>query len=572
MHKLNRTCLLAVVSIFCAVSLAACSGETSGQSPSGQKVTEDLAAQTIFYGGAIYTGNTEQPKVEAVAISSGKIVALGDLETINAQKDNESKMVDLDGAVMFPGFVDAHAHFLGIGMRELTLNLESIGSIDELVAVVTENIRNADKNDVLYGRGWIETSWPEKRAPNRLDLDFASTDIAIILERADGHAVVVNSLALTKAGIDRNTPDPDGGRIEKDDEGNPTGVLVDNASNLVMTLVSFPDEDRKKLAYSKANQVYAEYGWTGIHNMSVRPENLGLIEGLSDNGDVGIRVYNSVDPDGLDALIENGPRSSENGKTLTRAVKLYVDGALGSRGAALTKPYSDAPSTNGLLLMTEESALTQFAKARDAGIQVNTHAIGDRGNKLLLDWYQKTLGNNPKGTDRRWRIEHSQILHVADIPRFNALGVIPSMQPSHAIGDLYFAPDRLGSDRLAGAYAWRSLIDSGSIIAGGSDAPVERGDPRIEFYAAVARKDLKGNDGPEWNPSERVSRAEALKMFTLWPAIASFQEDNLGTIEVGKSADFSVFSNDLMTVDEADILTSDVVMTVVAGEIVYLNN
>ena len=222
--------------------------------------------------------------------------------------------------------------------------------------------------------------------------------------------------------------------------------------------------------------------------------------------------------------------------------------------------------------MTEESALTQFAKARDAGIQVNTHAIGDRGNKLLLDWYQKTLGGNPENTDHRWRIEHSQILHVEDIPRFNGLGVIPSMQPSHAIGDLYFAPDRLGNDRLAGAYAWRSLIDSGSIIAGGSDAPVERGDPRIEFYAAVARKDLKGNDGPEWNPSERVSRVEALKMFTLWPAIASFQEDKLGTIEVGKSADFSVFSNDLMTVDEADILTSDVVMTVVAGEIIYQKN
>lgn len=554
------------------LSIAACDGDKKLVVDASKEEANKTEQSILFHGGTIYTGVEAEPTTEAVAISNGKIIATGSLEDLSRSLNSTVEKIDLEGAVMFPGFVDAHAHFIGIGMRELTLNLEDVASIEGLIAAVAKNIKDSDETEVIYGRGWIETNWPENRMPNRLDLDAASSDIAIILERADGHAVVANSIALKMAGIDQDTPDPDGGRIEKDENGKPNGLLIDNASNLVMTLLATPDEDRKRKAYSEANRVYAEYGWTGLHNMSVRPENLGLIESLSDSGDVDIRVYNSVDPDGLDALIENGPRSSENGKSVTRAVKLYVDGALGSRGAALTEPYSDAPSTDGLLLMTEERALAQFSKARDAEIQVNTHAIGDRGNKLLLDWYQHTLGENPHEKDHRWRIEHSQILHVEDIPRFNALGVIPSMQPSHAIGDLYFAPDRLGQDRLGGAYAWRSLIDSGSIIAGGSDAPVERGDPRIEFYAAVARKDLEGNDGPEWNPAERVTRTEALKMFTLWPAIASFQEDDLGTIEVGKNADFSVFSKDLMTIDEAEILNADVVMTVVAGQVIYKRN
>jgi predicted amidohydrolase YtcJ len=264
---------------------------------------------------------------------------------------------------------------------------------------------------------------------------------------------------------------------------------------------------------------------------------------------------------------------NNSGRIITRAVKLYVDGALGSRGAALSAPYSDQPGADGLLLMTREEAAPLFEKALRDGVQIATHAIGDRGNRLILDWYEEAFNKVPaeerKVANPRWRIEHAQILHVEDIPRFAKLGVIASMQPSHAIGDFYFAPARLGDARLDGAYAWRSLLDAGAIVAGGSDAPVERGDPLIEFYAAVARKDLEGNSGSDWRPEQKVTREEALAMFTSSAAFASFQEADLGTIEVGKKADFTVFSKDIMIVPEAEILTAKPVMTVVDGEIVW---
>jgi hypothetical protein len=317
-------------------------------------------------------------------------------------------------------------------------------------------------------------------------------------------------------------------------------------------------------------EVYAAYGWTAIHNMSVDPQDLDLIEALSDEGKIAIRIYNAVDPSGLDALAASGPRASRNQRAVTRAVKLYMDGALGSRGAALLAPYTDQPSTSGLTLMTPTEAAAYFAKAKASGVQVATHAIGDRGNRLVLDGYEAALAGAE--TSPRWRVEHAQILDRSDIPRFAKLGVIASMQPSHAIGDLFFAPARLGSGapgRLDGAYAWRQLLDSGAVIAGGADAPVERGDPAIEFYAAVARRGLDGTQTQDWRADQKVTRAEALAMFTRAPAFASFRENDLGTIDVGKRADFSVFSKDLMTVPEADILKAKAVMTVIEGEIVY---
>jgi hypothetical protein len=309
-------------------------------------------------------------------------------------------------------------------------------------------------------------------------------------------------------------------------------------------------------------------------------DDAGSIETFSDEGTIKVRVYNAmqgyfagVGPNPkVYEFIETGPRQSRNGLVTTRAIKLYMDGALGSRGALLLEPYADDPSS-GLLLADKAIYLDLMEKALRAGIQVNIHAIGDGGNRLLLDWIEQTFEAVPPiewgNPDPRWRDEHAQHINQEDIPRFAELGVIPSMQPSHAIGDLHFAPDRLGLERLAGAYAWRSLIDAGSIIAGGSDAPVERGDPRVEFYAAVARKDLSGFSAEGWHPELAVSRTEALKMFTIWPAYAAFQENDLGTIEVGKLADFTVFSGDIMTIPEAEILEVETVMTVVDGEIVY---
>ncbi|NNL88170.1 MAG: amidohydrolase, partial [Marinicaulis sp.] len=464
---------------------------------------------------------------------------------------------------------DSHAHFLGIGMRELTLNLEGTDSVAALIERIEKVVSEAEPGAVIYGRGWIETGWPEDRMPNREDLDAVAPENPVILTRADGHAMVVNSAALKAAGIDADTADPDGGRIERDADGRATGILIDRAQGLAGALLDAPGAEKKREAYAKGSDVYAAYGWTGMHNMSVDPANVAMMEEMSASGDVDIRVYNSIEASGLESMAGNGGRASNNGRIITRAVKLYLDGALGSRGALLTEPYSDQPETSGLSLMEKDDAMDLFNRAIEAGVQINTHAIGDEANKRLLDWYEEVFAANQDAGDLRWRIEHAQILHPEDIVRFAQLGVIASMQPSHAIGDLFFAPDRLGPNRLDGAYAWRSIIDAGGIIAAGSDAPVERGDPLIEFYAAVVRRGLDGTQTEDWRPGEAVTREEALKMFTAWPAYASFQENLLGTIEPGKRADFTVFSKDIMTVAEEEILTAKPMMTVVDGEIVF---
>lgn len=524
-------------------------------------------ADMIIFGGPIYTGVDNAPTAEALAVDDGKIVAVGALADILTEFGDGAQQVSLDGAALFPGFTDAHAHLLGLGQRELNLNLEGTASVAELTTRVKAALEDIPPGQALYGRGWIETGWPEQRFPMASDLDDVAPNNPVILERADGHAVVVNSAALTAAGITSETPDPEGGHIEKDGDGQPTGMLIDAAGAPVFALLSAPSAAEKARAYEAASNVYTAYGWTGLHNMSVDPANLDMIESMSDSGDIALRVYNSVDKSGLDRLIKGGPRANQNGHVITRAMKLYVDGALGSRGAALTAPYRDKPDSRGLILLPKEEAYDLMGKAQKGGVQVNTHAIGDRGNKLVLDWYEDILGEN--AADQRWRVEHAQILHLEDIPRFADMGVIASMQPSHAIGDLHFAPDRLGDERLKGGYAWQSLISSGAIIAGGSDAPVERGDPMIEFYAATARMDLNGYSAENWGASEAVSRMNALKMFTLWPAYASFQEDVLGTIEVGKRADFSVFDADIMTIPAQDIPKVKAVKTIVGGRFVY---
>ena len=556
----NPYCSAILIAYLAAASITACSRTEAPVNGPAPEVT-------VYTGGTIYTGL--DGTAEAVAVADSVILAVGARDLVVEGAGADATIIDLGGATMFPGFTDAHAHLLGVGLRELTLNLEGTPSLAALIATVAENIPQTEEGSVLFGRGWIETGWPEGRMPNRDDLDAVSNGRIVILQRADGHAMVVNSAALDAAGVTRETPDPDGGKIERDSEGRATGILIDMAMALVEPLIGDVDDAKKREAYAKSSEVYAAYGWTGMHAMSADPADIEVTETLSDDGAIKIRVYNSIDKSGIDKLAATGPRQNENGRVITRSIKAYMDGALGSRGAALSEPYSDRPDTSGLLLMNHDEAIALFEKAIAAGIQVNTHAIGDRGNKLLLDWYEEVFATHPEKTDLRWRDEHTQILHVEDIPRYAELGVIPSMQPSHAIGDLYFAPDRLGPDRLDGAYAWRALIDSGAIIAGGSDAPVERGDPLIEFYAAVARKSLDGFSNEDWRPAQAVTREEALKMFTIWPAFAAFQENELGTIEPGKRADFTVFSKDIMTVPEAEILTARPVMTVVDGEIIF---
>ena len=532
--------------------------------------------------GTIYTGDENGTIAEAVVIERNRIVYVG-TEAKAMDMAGNATQVDLSGAFMYPGFTDAHAHLLGIGQREMVLNLE--GSIS--VADVQERLRAYAKivpeGENIVGRGWIETHWPEGRFLTREDIDAVVSDRPVYLGRSDGHAATLNTAALEMLGIDENTPVPQGGEILRDENGRLTGVIIDAAKEGPESFFYSVLNERRAESYAVSSGFLTSHGWTQIHNMWDTQEALDLMETASDEGELKVRVYNSLQgfipgsgPNpSVYEFIKGGARVNQNSKVITRAIKLYMDGALGSRGALLLEPYSDA-DTKGLLLADEDIYLDIMEKALRAGIQVNIHAIGDGGNRLLLDWVEQTFEAVPLeewgNPDPRWRDEHTQIVHPDDIPRFAKLGVIPSMQASHAIGDLYFAPDRLGKDRLVGAYPWRSLIDAGSIIAGGSDAPVERGDPRIEFYAAVARKSLDGFSNEDWHPEEAVTRAEALKMFTIWPAYAAFQENDLGTIEIGKLADFTVFSADIMTIPEAEILDVEVVMTVVDGEIVYENS
>jgi predicted amidohydrolase YtcJ len=520
-------------------------------------------ADLVITGGPIYTGVAARPKAEAVAVKDGRIAYVG--AKSGAEMGPKTRVVDLKGAALFPGFTDAHAHLRGVGERELTLNLEGSKSAAEVTQRLKAWLAKVPPGRAVRGRGWIETGWPEARFLSRDDLDAVAPDRVVILQRADGHAVTANTAALKAAGIDEKTPAPAGGQILKDANGRLTGMLVDKAMGLVGRLTPPPTEADKIAAYHEAFRVETAYGWTGVHNMSVDWTDVSILEAMAKRGEAPLRVYNAIDAVQAGPLFEHGARSSPDGRITTRTIKLYMDGALGSRGAVLFQPYADAPTISGTYVTQPADMKPYLAKAKAANIQVATHAIGDKGNATVLDLYEEA-GATPA---LRWRDEHTQIVRPADIPRFAKDGVIASMQPSHAIGDLHFAAARLGEDRLKGAYAWKSLLNSGALVIGGTDAPVERGDPLIEFYAAVARKDLKGFSGPDWHPEERLTREEALKLFTSSAAYARFAEKDLGTLEVGKRADLTAFSVDLMTAPEAAIPKGHATLTVVDGKVVF---
>ena len=535
---------------------------------SGAAAAADTA-DTLYWNGPIYTADDANPKVEAVAVVKGRILFAGLRKDAEKLKGPQTRIVDLKGAAMYPGFTDSHAHLREVGERELTLNLEGLPSLAAAMQAVKDRSAAEPGSGLLFGRGWIETHWPEARFPTRQDIDAVVSDRPVVLERADGHAVVANSKALALAGITKKTPVPEGGFINKDAKGEPNGMIVDNALPLIEKLIPAPDDAYRAKAFKAAFEYETSHGWTGVHYMSVPWADVVMLESFAKKGEAPLRVYNAVEPEYYPNLKHDGAHIASDGRIITRAVKFYMDGALGSRGAALLAKYSDA-DTDGLVRMKKEDVLPIWEDALKRGIQITTHAIGDKGNRLVLDWYEEAFAAIPE-KDRltqppRWRVEHAQIVAADDIPRFAKLGVIPSMQPSHAIGDLDFAGKRLGSERLKEGYAWADLIKAGSIIPGGSDAPVEKGDPRIEFYAAVSRKALDGHSGPDWHPEEAVDRATALKMFTVWPAYASFREKELGAIKPGMRADFTVFSKDLMVVPEPEILQAQALLTVLDGK------
>src|SRR6266403_1352915 len=534
-------------------------------------------ADLIFVNGNVYTANEKQPHAQAIAVKADRIVFVGSNSEVDKFKGTQTRIIDLHGATALPGMTDAHHHLEGVGFREMTLNLEGVTNLQDFLAKVKAKVDQAKPGEWVTGRGWIETFWQPPVFPTRWDLDKVSPKNPVILQRADGHGTVVNSAALKIAGITKDTPSPFGGEISRDKQsGEPNGMLLDAAQGLVRRHVPPTSRADAERAVVLGVQRDLGLGWTQVQNPGGSYEDIDIYRKLYGEGKIKLRIYKVLSAPGKEAqrLLSEGPIIGAYGNRLTvRALKFYADGSLGSRSAALLEPYSDAPDTSGFLTFQEEDLLPVLEEALRKGIQCETHAIGDKGNRFILDEYEKALSavppNQRKIAEPRWRVEHSQIVNPLDIPRFKQLGIIPSMQASHAIGDLHFAPARLGIKRLEGAYAWNSFVKSGVIVPGGSDAQVERGEPMIEFYAAVARKDIRGFSGEGWHPEEAVSRDQALKMLTIWPAYAAFEENVRGTIEVGKLADLTVLSADIMKIPEMEILKTHCVMTVIGGEVVY---
>jgi len=560
------TTLKALGSTAIAAALLSSTPGTSQQGP----------ADLVFRNGRVYTANDQSPRAEAVALKADKIVFVGNNDGANRLIGPSTRVIDLNGATVLPGLTDAHVHLSGVGAREMNLNLEGANTLEDFLARVKARVDQTRPGQWVTGRGWIETFWKPPVFPTRQDLDRIAPNHPVYLTRADGHASVVNTAALRLAAITRSSVAPEGGAINKDPQGEPTGMLIDRAQGLVGRLVPAATDAELDEQILRGAQREIELGWTQIHEAGSSWATVERLRRLYREGKLKLRIYQSIRGPGadVDSLIARGASVGEFGGRLTiRTIKVTIDGALGSRGAALLAPYSDDPKNTGLITADTVAFKAMLLGALRNGIQVETHAIGDRGNRLMLDLYERTMQAVPpdqrKVAEPRWRDEHTQIVAPVDIPRFKQLGIIPSMQPSHAIGDLYFAPARLGLDRLKGAYAWQSFLKLGLPVAGGSDAPVERGEPLIEFYAAVTRKDLLGRSGEGWHPEERVTRPQALKMFTLWPAFAAFEEAHRGTIAVGKQADLTIFDQDIMQVPAANILKTKTLYTVINGEIVY---
>ncbi|MBT5187402.1 MAG: amidohydrolase [Kordiimonadaceae bacterium] len=530
-------------------------------------------ADLVLTGGKVYTVNSNQPFSEAVVTLNNKIIYVGD--NIGAQRYacDDAKIIDMNGKFIFPGFIDSHGHLMRVGYREKELNLQGFGSLKETMDATKSYADNNPDLPWVNGEGWLGNIWPEARFPNRHDLDAIIPDRPVYLRRADGHAAVLNSLALQMAGITRDTKPPSGGAINLDENGEPTGVLVDAARNLVTPLIPSPTLADNKAAIKLGAERNVRMGWTNFQDAGSSYEIIELIQELQAEGTLAHRVFEAVNmgPE-LETLYQRGIEIDEENMVTVRGIKVRLDGGVGSRGAVFLENYADY-DTKGLLVTDIETIRPVLKKALELGFQVETHAIGDAANQIALDLYEEALKAIPKSkravNDPRWRVEHAQNVVPEDVNRFIDLDIIPSMQTSHAIGDLHMAAERLGVERLKNAYLWRTFIDKGAIIAGGTDQPVEIGDPRIEFYAAVARKDLSGFSGEGWHPELAVTREEALKMLTIWGAYTAFQENILGSIEVGKLADFTILDKDIMTIPEDQIMSAENVMTIVNGKIVY---
>ncbi|MDL2717322.1 MAG: amidohydrolase [Acidobacteriota bacterium] len=524
-------------------------------------------AGTVFSGATVYTAWDQAPRKVSILVKGGKIVFVGDEAEARAAAP-AAKSVDLAGAVLTPGLVDAHGHLRGLGALRRMIDCRGI-SKEEIVRRVKAEVASAAPGAWIRGRAWDQNRWSDTSFPTAADLETAAPKTPVVLQRVDGHALWVNAAALAAAGVTKATPDPPGGRLERLQDGTPTGVLVDNAMALVVRAIPEPRPDEARKDFVAGLEACAKAGLTGVGEASGSSSlDLAILEKLAKDGKLPIRVYATVGPKSLDAALLRGPFSE--GRLTVRALKIVADGALGSRGAALLADYSDSAGNRGLDVTAPGEVERLTEKAMRGGFQVWTHAIGDRANRTTLDAYAKAL-DAVKPSDSRPRIEHAQILAPGDAERFAKLSVIASMQPTHATSDWPWVEARIGKEREKGSYAWRTLLKNGVRLAGGSDFPVESEEPLLGIFAAVTRQETTGKPPGGWRMEEALTRPEALRLFTVDNAYAEFAEKRRGRVAPGFDADFTVLDRDVVAVatPAGEILKTKVVMTVVGGEIVY---
>jgi predicted amidohydrolase YtcJ len=529
-----------------------------------------VQANIVFLDGDIRTMDGDNPQVSALAIRGERIVALGSDVEVRKWIGPTTKVIELEGRSVTPGLSDAHCHLYGLGKSLESVNLRSVASADAAAALVAEAAKNVAKGEWVVGRGWDQNRWAVKEFPSRTTLDAVVRDQPVSLRRVDGHALWANSMALTLAGIDDQTADPPGGKIVRDAEGKATGVLIDTAMGLVESKIPKADMKAIKRRILQAAKVAASHGLTSVHEMGLAEEVIRAYRALAHEGRLPLRVYGFVSgsPEVAHSLLNRVPEVDREGTQyfVLRGIKMFVDGALGSRGAVMLEDYSDDKGNKGLWLTSAKDLERAAIDAAQAGWQVGVHAIGDAGNRAVLDAFEAAYLAVPD-SDLRFRVEHAQIISPEDLPRFAALNVIASMQPTHATSDMPWAEDRVGADRLVGAYAWRTLIDSGAHLAAGSDFPVEKVPPLLGLYAAVTRQDAKGSPEGGWLPEQRMTLDQALAAFTVESAYASFSETNRGMLKKGYVADLTVFDRALQA--DKSLLETGVDMTIVGGAFKY---
>ena len=533
-------------------------------------------ATDLLITGTIYTANDDSPIVEAVVVSDGRFTYVGSLEGARLAASEQVKEIELDSRIAYPGFIESHGHLSSLGESITNLDLNGVDSYQTIVGMVADAAAKAAPGQVIKGRGWHQSKWQSQPKitvdgfPTHRSLSEVSPNNPVFLGHANGHSALINQAAMDEINLSFTTTPPEGGVIVKDARGNPTGILHENAIDLAYPLIAL-SVDSAKAAILAAQRHAFRWGITNFHDAGAGKTDIEAQQMLNDAGDLKLRVYTMVsaqDEALSDYWLARAPLIAKDDSRLTiRSFKAVMDGALGSRTAWLHAPYTDDPGTSGVQTFDEDRLIDMMKRSVEYGWQINTHAIGDKANTVVLD----AIATAQLGPyDHRARIEHSQHLIRSDINRFADLGVIASIQTIHMSSDRPWAIDRLGQERIeTGAYIWRDLLNAGVHLANGTDVPVEPINPLANFYAAVARKTLNGTPEDGFELNQRMTREETLKSMTLWNAFAGFEEDQLGSIEVGKQADITVLDRDIMTVEESDILSTNVAMTIVSGEIVY---